>query len=202
MDKHCSNVRAPGARGALLALMLMTAFICLGSVSPSTKAVAQTGEIWLLVDTTALTLTVMRGATPVKVYPNIAIGSNGTTREKVIRDERTPLGEFTINAIRPSTRFHRFLAIDYPNRLDIGSALIDGRISLKEYDALQGALDKGEQPSQETAIGGYLGIHGLGTGDLEVHGAFNWTNGCIAMTNEEIDELAESISIGTRISIR
>ena len=135
-------------------------------------------------------------------HTSIAIGSNGTTREKVIRDERTPLGEFTINAIRPSTRFHRFLAIDYPNSLDIGSALIDGRISLKEYDALQGALDKGEQPSQETAIGGYLGIHGLGTGDLEVHGAFNWTNGCIAMTNEEIDELAESISIGTRISIR
>jgi lipoprotein-anchoring transpeptidase ErfK/SrfK len=37
---------------------------------------------------------------------------------------------------------------------------------------------------------------------VEVHNRFNWTNGCIALTNEQIDELAGWAVVGTRISIR
>lgn len=202
MDTHHNRASGFKPTGILLAVILITAFACLGTLSPMTRALAQTGEIWLLVDTEALTLSVMQGDAPIKIYPNISIGSNGTTREKVTLDERTPLGDFTINAIRPSSRFHIFLSIDYPTMNEAGRALLDDRISLDEYDALRNAWDRGDQPPQQTAIGGHLGIHGLGTGDLEVHGAFNWTNGCVAMTNEEVDELAELVSIGTRISIR
>ena len=190
------------SRTACAGLFRLACVLIVFGLLATARSLAGPQELWLLVDTGELTLSVMRGEAVVKRYDNIAIGSNGPTRNKRVADEKTPLGDFRIIEVKLDSRFHRFLAIDYPNRLDIGSALIDGRISLQEYDALQGALDKGEQPSQETAIGGYLGIHGLGTGDLEVHGAFNWTNGCIAMTNEEVDELAESISIGTRISIR
>ena len=47
-----------------------------------------------------------------------------------------------------------------------------------------------------------IGIHGIGNGDIEVHKEYNWTNGCVALTNEEIDELVKWINIGTPVEIR
>jgi L,D-peptidoglycan transpeptidase YkuD (ErfK/YbiS/YcfS/YnhG family) len=39
-------------------------------------------------------------------------------------------------------------------------------------------------------------------GDEKIHGRFNWTEGCIAVTNEQIDELAQWVGIGTLVSVR
>ena len=47
-----------------------------------------------------------------------------------------------------------------------------------------------------------IGIHGIGDGDRGVHRDFNWTNGCVALTNEEIDELLRWVKIGTPVEIR
>lgn len=183
--------------------LLLAAFVILGSVSPLSTAMAQEAEdIWLLIDTSALTLSVMRGEQILKTYDNIAIGSNGPTREKRVHDETTPLGEFWINVVRPSQRFHQFLGIDYPNMDETRRAIKEDRISYLEYQALVTAWLNGKPPPQNTSLGGYLGIHGLGSGDVEIHQQINWTDGCVALTNEEIDELAELVTVGTRISIR
>jgi hypothetical protein len=61
---------------------------------------------------------------------------------------------------------------------------------------------KGRLPPQNTALGGRIGLHGLGRGDPKVHQQFNWTNGCIALTNEQIDQLLTWVGKGTRVSIR
>jgi lipoprotein-anchoring transpeptidase ErfK/SrfK len=62
-------------------------------------------------------------------------------------------------------------------------------------------LDRGNPPPQETSLGGYLGIHGIGDGDKEIHESVNWTDGCIAINNEQLMELADWVKIGTRVNV-
>jgi len=163
---------------------------------------ATSADVWLSVDTEQLNLAVMRGETELQVFENIAIGSNGTSMNKRRGDETTPLGEFTITEIRRSKRFELFMAINYPNLDHTERAFQDQRIDVDEYRTLRYDLDRGEPPSQSTSLGGQLGIHGLGTGDPEVHQSVNWTDGCIALTNEQLVELADWVVVGTRVVVR
>ena len=50
-----------------------------------------------------------------------------------------------------------------------------------------------------TTLGGLIGIHGIGKGDPRVHRDFNWTFGCVALTNEQIDQLRPWVRLGTRV---
>ena len=49
---------------------------------------------------------------------------------------------------------------------------------------------------------GQLGIHGVGMGDMKVHETVNWTEGCIALTNEQVRDLAKWVVVGTRVVVR
>ncbi|MEH6635340.1 MAG: L,D-transpeptidase [Halioglobus sp.] len=190
-------------RGAIVVyITLMATGFLPASLSPAPQVMAQSTDIWLMIDTNELTLGVMQGSRILARYKNIAIGSNGTTREKRVKDEKTPLGDFRITGIRPSKRFQLFLAIDYPNMDHVERALAGGRITTKEYQALLGALSKGKPPPQGTSLGGNLGIHGIGAGSLQIHNNVNWTDGCIALTNEQVQKLAGWVSVGTRVRIR
>jgi len=169
---------------------------------PLCTAMADPGEIWVLVDTRELTLTVMEGESVIQKYDNIAIGSNGPTLAKLVSDETTPLGDFHISGINQRSRYHLFLALDYPTMEHARRALEDGRLSPEEYTAVSNAWLASEPPPQNTRLGGHLGIHGLGGGSEEVHGIVNWTDGCIAVTNEQIEELSHWVGVGTRVSVR
>jgi len=183
--------------------LLLALFLSLQVISaPSSAADATAGEVWLLVDTENLTISVMRGKALLYKYDNIAIGSNGPSVARRVSDQTTPLGEFRISGINPRSRFHLFMAIDYPTMEHARSALADGRISPDEYIAVSNAWLGGEPPPQDTRLGGYLGIHGVGDGNTEIHGLVNWTDGCIAVTNEQMDELARWVGVGTRVSVR
>lgn len=183
--------------------LLLALFLSLQVVSaPSSAADATADEVWLLVDTENLSISVMRGKALLYKYDNIAIGSNGPSVARRVSDQTTPLGEFRISGINPRSRFHLFMAIDYPTMEHARSALADGRISPDEYMAVSNAWLGGEPPPQDTRLGGYLGIHGVGDGNTGIHGLVNWTDGCIAVTNEQMDELASWVGVGTRVSIR
>lgn len=158
-------------------------------------------DVWLSVDTNRLNLAVMQGDTTLKVFENIAIGSNGPSMNKRRDDQTTPLGEFTITEIRRSQRYQLFMAINYPNLDHTERAYHDQRIDASEYRALRYDLDRGRPPPQNTALGGQLGIHGLGKGDMAVHETVNWTNGCIALTNEQLLELSGWVAVGTRVVV-
>ena len=60
----------------------------------------------------------------------------------------------------------------------------------------------GKTPPQDTPLGGQIGIHGIGNGDQDIHHNYNWTNGCIALTNEQIDQLGKWIKPGVLVNIR
>jgi lipoprotein-anchoring transpeptidase ErfK/SrfK len=163
---------------------------------------AQDNQIWILVDTTRLTVTVMEGEQVRRTYNNISIGRGGTTRDKRRNDDKTPLGEYHIVRIAAETPFHRFFGFDYPTLDQAGRALQAGAIDQRQYAQIRKAIRSKEVPPQATPLGGFIGIHGVGAGDVRVHGDFNWTNGCIALTNEQIDDLARWIGIGTRVVIQ
>ena len=163
---------------------------------------AQPTETWVLVDTPALQVSVMRGEEVLAIFDNVAIGSNGTTRRKRLADERTPLGEYRISEIRRSRRFHLFLGLDYPTIEDAKRALGENRIDESEFRRIRQALQRGDRAPQDTSLGGNLGFHGIGDGNPEVHVRFNWTNGCIALTNDQIDALADLVTVGTPVRIR
>ncbi len=163
---------------------------------------AAAGDVKLVIDTRLATLTVLEEGAVIQQFDNIAIGRFGTTRYKKMGDNRTPLGIFRIGWITQETRYHRFMGIDYPDMQTASRALFDDTIDFSLWERVRRDVDAGKTPSQKTPLGGYLGIHGIGEGDIEVHREFNWTNGCVALTNEQIDRLAEWVTVGTEVEIR
>ena len=179
-------------------LILLTGLIVFSLINYS----AQAHDIWIDVDTTKHTLAVMRGDTVQTIFENVAIGRYGTTWFKKTKDDKTPLGRFRIGWINENSRYYRFFGLDYPNRETAKRALEDSRITQKTWLSIIQAINNEKTPPQNTPLGGYIGIHGIGNGDPKVHDQFNWTNGCIALTNAQIDQLGEWIEPGIMVEIR
>lgn len=160
-------------------------------------------EPWVLVDSQAKTLTVMGESGPLTVFDNVALGVRGAGRKRYRGDETTPLGSFKVTHFNPASRFHLFIGLDYPNLEYAKLAHWEERIDDATYRRIASALSAGLTPPQDTPLGGHIGIHGIGRGDRKVHQAsFNWTNGCVALTNEQVERLAAWVKIGTRVEIR
>lgn len=105
---------------------------------------------------------------------------------------------------RPDSKFHYFMLINYPNLLDAWHGYRDKTITPGEFKQIASAYHYNHMPPQNTALGGYIGIHGIGevTGKkIKIHERYNWTEGCVALRNEEINELRNYVSIGTRVTI-
>ena len=156
----------------------------------------------VVVDSPAQVLHVLRGAERLQTFDDIAIGRNGTTADKRAGDGRTPIGQYRVLAIRESTRFHRFVWLSYPTAVQARRAHARGDLPVAARRAIEHADDGGRPPPQDTVLGGYIGIHGVGAGDPAVHEDFNWTEGCVALTDAQIDALLRHITVGTAVEIR
>ena len=116
-----------------------------------------------------------------KTY-RVALGGNPVGAKRRRGDLKTPEGDYIIDARYPQSQFHRGLHISYPNALDRARARQEG-------------LDPGDA----------ILIHGLpnGQGALgAAHLAKDWTAGCIAVTNSEIEEIWSLVPDGTRVMIK
>lgn len=160
------------------------------------------GDYWILVDTRKMVLSVLEGDKVRKTYDRIAIGSAGVALDKVEGDNKTPLGEFRLIRIASDSPFHRFFGLDYPTVAHARRAYRAGTIDYEVYAAIFDASSKGSVPPQGTPLGGNIGIHGIGPGDPKVHDRFNWTQGCIALTNQQIDDLSRWVYLGMRVVVR
>jgi murein L,D-transpeptidase YafK len=158
-------------------------------------------ESWLFVDTVAETLEVVQSGQVKQTFHNIAIGRNGSDFEHREGDGRTPMGVFKVVWINPDSRFHLFFGLDYPSENDAEEAFRRRLIDYGTYSAIRKAHALGELPPQDTVLGGYIGIHGLGNASRFIHEHANWTRGCIALTNKQIDQLARWVSLGTQVVI-
>ena len=161
-----------------------------------------TPATWLLVEANTHTLTVLQGKTVVDKFDYVALGRGGTTSQRQRGDNSTPLGEFHIAWINWKSPFHIFFGLDFPTIDLADQAYREKRIDRETYDSILDALRERRLPPQNTPLGGRIGIHGLGRGSLLIHHEFNWTKGCVALTNPEIERLARWVQIGTRVVIR
>lgn len=103
-------------------------------------------------------------------------------------DRETPEGTFTIISKKPHEKWHKFLMLDYP--------------TAESYEKFKQRKAAGLIP-QNAQIGGGVGIHGTWPHEeFAVDRYQNWTEGCISMKNEDIDELFKMIPPGTKVIIR
>lgn len=157
---------------------------------------------WLLINGTHRTLTVMEGGSPVKVFREISFGGGGVGYKLRKGDMITPVGRYAIGWINRESKFELFFGLSYPNGRDAERGLARGIISPGEAHYLQ-VLDKAHHtPPQNTNMGGMIGIHGVGMGNTELHRVLNWTDGCIALDNDQIYELSSWISLGMVVEIK
>ncbi len=180
-------------------LQLLLGVVLMWAIAP---AYAGTQDIWLLVETQPRVLKVMQGDEEVEVFPRVAIGLHGADYEKMRGDKKTPLGEYRIGWVNENSKFHRFLGLTYPNIDNAKRAYRDGLIGEETFRSIMRAEMEEGVPPQNTPLGGQIGIHGLGAADRQIHEAFDWTSGCIALNNEEIDRLYRWIKKGTLVVIR
>lgn len=180
-------------------ILLCLSLIWLGTTGLARAQSAE--EPWVLIDVAKQTLSILQGDHIKKTFRNISVGRNGYTLDRHEGDGKTPLGVFHIAWINPDSRFHLFFGLDYPNKEYAEEALRHKLIDLETYSAIKRALYRGDLPPQDTPLGGHIGIHGIGHGSRLLHETTNWTEGCIALTNEQIDRLARWVTLGTKVVI-
>lgn len=159
-------------------------------------------EVWVSVDLVERKIVVYRGHKPIQKIDHLAFGASGFERLRMQGSRQTPIGEFRVDRINRASKFHRFFGIDYPNKPVADKALEEGLISAREHRHIYNYIDRHGIAPSDTALGGLIGIHGVGLGDPEIHEMFDWTQGCVAITNDEIMDLSRHLEIGTRVVIR
>jgi len=170
----------------------------------SLSRVLQTLEGWpyLVISKSRQVLTLYKGMTPVRSYRAVFGGGVGDGDKQMSGDRRTPEGEFYICSMNHSKRFYKFMGLSYPGLKHAGQGLRSGLISIQEYLNIDAAIREGRQPPWETRLGGAIGIHGrILNGPALSLSPENWTDGCIALANEDVDELFGVVSLGTPVVI-
>lgn len=166
-----------------LVLLVIAVIVGAGAYAhfPAHELAADTRADRVVVLKSERKLVLMNGDRPLKEY-RIALGRDPVGRKTQEGDGRTPEGEYIIDYRKADSSFHRSLHISYPNVSDQA-----------------GAKERGVNP------GGLIMIHGIRNG-LGVIGRFHrladWTDGCIAVTNGEIEEIWRAVQDGTPIQIR
>ncbi len=122
-----------------------------------------------------------RGGKILREY-RIALGANPAGHKQQEGDERTPEGNYILDQANPKSIAFLSLHVSYPDALDIRTA-----------------RKRGISP------GGMIMVHGIlnGFGWMgRLHRLIDWTNGCIAITNQEMQEFWNAVPVGTPIEIR
>ena len=117
-------------------------------------------------------------------------------------DTRTPEGYYRISGPPRPSRFHRFIPIDYPSLADAATARAEGRLPDADYREIAAAHGLGEPPPANTALGGYLGLHGEGRKWRGDSRRLDWTYGCIGLADDDIDFIATHSEVGTLVVIQ
>jgi hypothetical protein len=140
-----------------------------------------TGQPAILVLKEKNVLVLLSKGAPARTY-DAEVGSNALGVKQRQGDRATPEGRYRIvkKKDRGQSRYHRALLLDYPNATD--------------RRLFAAAQRRGEIP-RGARIGGLIEIHGDGGRGQ------NWTEGCVALSNRDLDELYPRVSVGTRVTI-
>ena len=169
------TARRPKAAHLSLALVAMLALVAAGRARASPPPMAPPAQRAdrIHVDKSERRMDVLRDGKVLRSY-RIRLGDAPIGHKRQQGDERTPEGDYRISGRNPHSRFHLSLRVSYPNAADRRQARV-----------------RGVDP------GGDIMIHG---GSSALH-PFDWTDGCIAVTDREIEEIWRLVPTGTPIRI-
>lgn len=164
------------------------------------KGIASPDKI--IIDKSEHTLTLFAGNTRLKSY-HVDFGEGGYEDKERAGDRKTPEGNFYVtekSVLTPSDKYlgSRWMRLSYPNIEDAQRGLKQGIIDQQTYDAIVAAINSGQTPPQRTALGGGIGIHG---GEVPEF-SDNWTWGCIGLTNGDVEDFFDYITVGTQVTIK
>lgn len=109
---------------------------------------------------------------------------------------RTPEGTFYVVARNPNSQYHRAWVLNYPTIEDADRGLEEGIINADDHRRIAAAAAAFRPPPMDTALGGFIEIHGRGTGART-----SWTRGCVAIPDDEIDRLWGLVRVGTAVVV-
>lgn len=166
------------------------------------KDIKELENVHLQVNKSKYSLILYSDTIEVKTYRAV-FGRNNKPRKKAI-DKSTPIGEYAVCSIDSNFKYHRFIRINYPNVNDASEALRSGVISKKEFEKIKFDFFYSDCVTDSTQLGGNIGIHGIGQLNFVFKNlpfVYNWTDGSIAISNEDIDEILPYVKKGTKIVI-
>jgi|SRR5580658_584546 murein L,D-transpeptidase YafK len=135
----------------------------------------------IVIEKSAHRLTLYSGTRVLESYA-VALGAGGTAPKTEAGDRRTPEGRYRVDGRNPHSAYHLSLHLSYPEARDLRAAAAEG-----------------------VRPGGNIMIHGLPNGLGAIgsrHRAVDWTAGCIAVTDGEIEEIWRSVPDGTPVEIK
>lgn len=151
------------------------------------KRILPKGTYLLVVEKSRYELSVYDDEGWVATYP-VVFGNKDQGDKMQEGDRKTPEGNFTIVSKKVHAKWDRFMLLDYPTK--------------ESYEKFNQRKAKGLIPQQAT-IGGGIGIHGTWPREgYAIDRYDNWTQGCISMKNEDVEELYNMIPVGTKIQIK
>ena len=109
-------------------------------------------------------------------------------------DKKTPEGLYRYTDYNSSSSYHGSLLIHYPNPIDAIAAVEDGRITVTIQKEIQRAHENQLPPPMLTGMGGYILVHGThkkGENLFPSNVRYLYTDGCVGMSNDDIDELRD-----------
>ena len=149
------------------------------AVGCSTPEVLSRQADFILVDKSDRTMTLYSRGAALKTYTGLQLGGEPLGPKRFEGDERTPEGRYAIDARNPASAYHLSLRISYPSEAD------------RAYAA-----------ARRRSPGGDIFIHGQPNMLPFGRAPGDWTDGCIAVSNGEIEELWRAVPDGTPIEIR
>lgn len=162
-----------------LRLIVVAPFLLLTGAATLAPSLSYPEVDHILVEKAARTMTLYGVDGSVTVIPGIQLGDVPVGPKQFEGDEKTPEGQFTIDYGNPNSSYHLSLHIDYPRPEHVAHA-----------------------KSQRRSAGGLIMIHGQPNSLPAGRVPGDWTDGCIALSNEEMDALWEAVGDGTPIEIR
>jgi murein L,D-transpeptidase YafK len=130
----------------------------------------------------------------VRDYP-IGLGFSPRGDKLKSGDGRTPEGDFRICVKNPVSRFIKSLGLNYPQERHAQRALFAGMITPIQFKDIIISVERNMLPPWNTALGGQIFIHAGGAHK-------DWTEGCVALYNRDMDELFVMANVGTPVIIR
>lgn len=144
------------------------------------------GDIYIIIVKSTYELKVYDKDGWYATYP-VVFGNKSLDDKMMEGDRKTPEGEYHIASKRPHEKWDKMMLIDFPTKAD--------------YQKFNERKSRGLIP-KSAKIGGGIAIHGTWAhDDLAVDLYQNWTNGCVALKNDDVDELYEMAPIGTKVTI-